>query len=88
MSLRKVEVVDATGPLAEYAQTMEDGPLVVTRDGQPIAVVISVENADLETVSLSNHPGFLELIERSRARQKREGGLTSAEMRALFASEP
>jgi len=81
MSLRK-------GPLAEYAQTMKDGPLVVTRDGQPIAVVISVENADLETLSLSNHPGFLELIERSRARQKREGGLSSAEMRALFASEP
>jgi len=88
MSLRKVEIVDATEPLAEYAQAMEEGPLVVTKDGQPIAIVISVENADLETVSLSNHPGFLDLIERSRALQKREGGLSSAEMRTLFASEP
>lgn len=88
MTLRKIEIADATEPLARYAQSMEEGPLVVTRDGQPIAVVISVDNTDLETVSLSNHPGFLEVIERSRERQKREGGLSSAEVRALFASEP
>ncbi len=88
MSLRKVDIADATEPLAQYAQEMENGLLVVTRDGQPIAVVIGVENADLETVSLSNHPGFLEIIERSRSRQKREGGLSSVEMRALFESEP
>lgn len=88
MTLRQVDIADATEPLAQYAQSMEEGLLVVTRDGQPIAVVIAVDNADLETVSLSNHPGFLEIIERSRARQKREGGLSSAEVRALFESEP
>jgi PHD/YefM family antitoxin component YafN of YafNO toxin-antitoxin module len=88
MTLRKVDIADATEPLAQYAQSMEDELLVVTRDGQPIAVVIGVENADLETVSLSHHPGFLEIIERSRDRQKREGGLSSAEVRALFESEP
>jgi len=88
MTLRKVELADATEPLARYAQTVDEGPLVVTKDGQPIAVVLSVDNADLETVALSNHPGFLEVIERSRDRQKREGGLSSAEVRALFASEP
>ena len=88
MTLRKVELADATEPLARYAQTVDEGPLVVTKDGQPIAVVLSVDNADLETVALSNHPGFLKVIERSRDRQKREGGLSSAEVRALFASEP
>jgi len=88
MTLRKVELADATEPLARYAQAVDKGPLVVTKDGQPIAVVLSVDNADLETVALSNHPGFLEVIERSRDRQKREGGLSSAEVRALFASEP
>jgi prevent-host-death family protein len=88
MTLRKVDLSDATKPLAQYAQTIDEGPLVVTKDGEPIAVVISVENSDLETVSLSNHPGFLDLIERSRARHEKEGGLSSAEMRALFESEP
>jgi hypothetical protein len=38
-------------------------------------------NADIETVSLSNNPKFLNLIERSRARQKSEGGISTEEMR-------
>jgi prevent-host-death family protein len=88
MTIRRVELADATEPLARYAQAVDEGPLVVTRDGEPIAVVLSIDNADLETVALSNHPRFLEVIERSRDRQKREGGLSSAAVRALFASEP
>ncbi|GFP20502.1 hypothetical protein HKBW3S03_02005, partial [Candidatus Hakubella thermalkaliphila] len=38
-------------------------------------------NADMETVSLSTNPQFLALIERSRARQQAEGGISSEEMR-------
>jgi hypothetical protein len=34
-----------------------------------------------ETLKLSTHPKFLALIERSRARQKAEGGISSDEMR-------
>jgi len=37
--------------------------------------------ADLETVTLSTNPQFLALIERSRVRQKSEGGISSTEMR-------
>jgi hypothetical protein len=44
-------------------------------------------NVDLETVVLSNHPKFLEVIERSRSRQETEGGISSDEMRRLFESE-
>jgi hypothetical protein len=42
---------------------------------------VSIPNADIETVSLSNNPKFIALIERSRARQKSEGGISSEEMR-------
>lgn len=84
--MRKVELADATESLAHYVQSMEEGPLVVTRYGRPIALLVSVADADVETVALSHHPGFLEAIERSRDRQKRGGGLSSAEVRALFAS--
>jgi hypothetical protein len=43
--------------------------------------VIAIENVDLETISLSTNPQFLALIERSRARQESEGGISSDEMR-------
>ena len=38
-------------------------------------------DADIEAVSLSNNPKFIALIERSRARQRSEGGISSEEMR-------
>jgi antitoxin (DNA-binding transcriptional repressor) of toxin-antitoxin stability system len=59
-------------------------PIVVTDRGRAIAAVISVSNADAETISLSQNPKFHTIINRSRARQKREGGLPSQEMRQRF----
>ncbi len=41
----------------------------------------SIKNVDLETTPLSTNPQFLALIERSRARQKAKGGISSDEMR-------
>jgi hypothetical protein len=35
---------------------------------------VPIANADVETVTLSTHPRFLALIERSRVRQNTEGG--------------
>ena len=56
-------------------------PVIITVGGQPIAALMAIENADLETVSLSTNPAFLALIERSRARHQAEGGLSSTEVR-------
>jgi hypothetical protein len=44
-------------------------------------VLVAYEFADIETVSLSSNPKFIALIERSRAKQKTEGGLSTDEMR-------
>lgn len=81
MTVRTIDIAEATRPLAEYAQQADTGPLVVTANGKPIAVILPIENADVETITLSESPQFLAIIERSRARQKREGGLTSAQVR-------
>jgi antitoxin (DNA-binding transcriptional repressor) of toxin-antitoxin stability system len=79
--MKRVEMAEATAPLSEYAQAVSQEPLIITIDGKPIAALVPIENADLETVALSTHPQFLALIERSRARQKVEGGISSEEMR-------
>lgn len=79
--MKTIELVQATAPLAEYAQEVSKEPIIITLGGKPVAALVPIENADLETVTLSTHPQFLALIERSRARQKAEGGISSAEMR-------
>ena len=79
--MKTLEMVKATAPLAEYAQNVGKEPVILTVRGKPVAALVAVENADWETVTLSTHPQFIALIERSRARQKAAGGISSEEMR-------
>ena len=62
--------------------------MVLTANGKPIAALIGIQNADMETVSLSNNPRFLALIERSRQRQKSDGGISTEQMRRRLNVKP
>ena len=88
MTTRTLELTEATRSLAEYAQQVDDGVIIVTRNGRPIAAVVALPNTDAETVKLSQNPQFLAIIERSRARQIHEGGISSADMRQRFNTTP
>lgn len=79
--MKTLEIDKATAPLADYARNLSQEPVVLTVAGKPVAALVAVENADLETVTLSTHPQFLALIERSRTRRKSQGGISSDEMR-------
>ncbi len=79
--MKTLEISKATASLAEYARGAKKETVIVTEDGKPIAALVPIENADDETVTLSTNPQFIALIERSRARQKADGGISSAEMR-------
>ncbi|OGQ82971.1 MAG: hypothetical protein A3F90_14315 [Deltaproteobacteria bacterium RIFCSPLOWO2_12_FULL_60_19] len=79
--MTKVELKKASGPLSEYAQKAKKGPIIVVKSGKPFAAVVPIRNADDETVSLSTDQKFLAIIERSRSRFKREGGVSSREIR-------
>ncbi len=80
-------MAQATQPLAEYAREVGKGPVVLTVAGKPVAALVSIENADMETVTLSTNPKFMALIERSRSRQEQEGGVSSDELRRRLGLE-
>jgi prevent-host-death family protein len=79
--MKIIELTEATETLATYAVKVAQEPVIITVKGKPVAALVAIENADLETVSLSTNPAFLALIERSRARHQAEGGRSSAEVR-------
>ncbi|PIU68044.1 MAG: hypothetical protein COS84_02095 [Armatimonadetes bacterium CG07_land_8_20_14_0_80_40_9] len=79
--MKTVEITKAKLPLANYTKDVIKEPVIVTIRGKPVAALVSIENADIETASLSNNPQFLALIERSRIRQKEKGGISTKEMR-------
>jgi prevent-host-death family protein len=79
--MKTVEIDDANMSLADYARKVKEEAFVVTDHGKPVAVLLPLENTDLETASLSSNPRFLELIERSRSRMNQEGGIPGDEVR-------
>lgn len=81
MTTRMIELIDATRPLAEYAEHAAEETLVITVNGQPIAAIVPIPNTDLETIALSSNPEFLALIARSREQQRTEGGITADVLR-------
>ncbi|MCU0545586.1 MAG: hypothetical protein MUE44_26015 [Oscillatoriaceae cyanobacterium Prado104] len=79
--MKIVEIAEATETLAKYASGLAQEPVIITSNGQPIAALVTLENVDIETISLSTNPKFIELIEQSRAKRRSEGGVSSEEMR-------
>ncbi len=85
--MKIIEITEAPNSLAEYTQEVTEGPVIVTVGGKPVAALVSIKNADLETVTLSTSPEFIDLIERSRARLRAEGGISTEEMRRRLGLE-
>jgi PHD/YefM family antitoxin component YafN of YafNO toxin-antitoxin module len=82
--MKTLEMARATAPLSEYAKHIDEGPLVLTRKGKPVAALMSLEGSDMESVSLSMNPKFIALIEEARAQHRAGLGVTSDEIRREF----
>ncbi len=78
---------DAKASLADYVDQINNDPIVVTVGDKPVAVLLPLDNIDLETLSLSLNPQFQAIIEHSRLRDETEGRLSSEEVRRMFAAE-
>ena len=79
--MKKIEMSKASGSLSEYTRQARKDPILVVKKGKPVAALVPIRNADAETASLSTNPQFLAIIERSRSRRKKHGGISSKEIR-------
>lgn len=76
-------------PLAEvkdkfsaYIDESRESPVVVTRNGRPVAMIIGItEEEDLDSLLLVHNPRFLQLLEEARQRVRVSGGVPLAELR-------
>ena len=64
--MTRVELTKATAPLGDYARKAKRGPLVLTRRGRPVALLRLLTHEERENFLVATHPGFVELIRRSR----------------------
>jgi prevent-host-death family protein len=80
--MKRIELSKASRSLSEYAQKARKQPIIVLKRGKPYAAVVPIRNADDETLALSTNRKFLKIISRSRARVKKEGGISAHELRS------
>ncbi len=81
----KIELKKATNPLCEYANARDFEPILLTSNGKPVAALIHVEAfSDREITSLGLNPKFMEIIEESRARAKKEGTRSLDDLKERF----
>lgn len=69
--MKKVEISEIYSLLEKDEKT--ELPLILTRNGQPVAALFPVEDFDMETLSISLNPKFINIIDKSRKSQKEEG---------------
>ena len=74
-------IADVKAKLSAYVDTSEkEGPVIITRNGRPVAVLISpTDEDDLESLVLARSPRFLARIERARRSIRQGKGLSEAE---------
>lgn len=76
-------------PLAEvkdrfsaYIEASKESPVVVTRNGRPVAMIIPIEDEDdLDSLLLAHNPRFIQLLEEARQRVHSTGGVPLTEFR-------
>ncbi len=65
-----------------YIDESRESPIVVTRNGRPVAMIIAIEDEDdLDNMLLVHNQRFVQLLEEARERVRVTGGVSLAEFR-------
>ena len=74
--MKIASVADVKAHLGAYLKESQEGPVVVTRNGKAVAVLLAVNDDDeLERLVLAHSPKFQALLDKSRRRIEETGGI-------------
>ncbi len=79
--MNRIELEKTTLTVPDLAELAKQGPVILMRNGKPLAAVKDLSGSDWEAVSLANNPRFLALIEESRRSYREQGGIGIEEIR-------
>lgn len=80
--MRIAPLADVKARLSAYVDECGDtGPIVITRNGKPVAVLLApTDDDDLERLILARSPRFRELLDRSRQSIAEGKGLSEEQL--------
>lgn len=74
--MKIASVADVKARLSACLKESEEGPVIVTRNGKPVAVLLGVTDEDeLERLVLAYSPKFQAILEKSHSQIDKTGGI-------------
>lgn len=74
--MKTASVAALKARLNDYLEQSQQGPVIVTRRGKPVAALVALTDEDeLERLMLSQSPKFRAIVERSRRQIEESGGI-------------
>jgi prevent-host-death family protein len=74
--MKIASVADIKARLSAYLKESKEGPVIVTRNGKAVAVLLAVTDDDeLERLVLAHSPKFQALLDKSRRQIEQTGGI-------------
>jgi antitoxin (DNA-binding transcriptional repressor) of toxin-antitoxin stability system len=70
----RFEPTSSSKKTVEYAANLDEGMLVLTEDGEPVAALVPIDRDDVDSLSLAGNAKFQPILE--SARRERAAGRT------------
>jgi prevent-host-death family protein len=86
--MRIASVADVKAKLSGYIEASKEGPIVVTKNGKPAAVLLSVQDEDeLERILLAHSPKLQHILEQAELQIRAGQGIDHDRFWAEIESE-
>jgi hypothetical protein len=82
--MKVIELGKKHSSLPALLRLLKKQPLVLTKNGKPLAALLDVARDDLETLSLRTNSKFRDYLRRCRARHQTEGGTALETLRVKY----
>ena len=84
--MKIASLAEIKNKLSFYVNAARQSPVIITRNGKPVAAIVPIEDEDdLDSLMLAHSPRFQKLLADADERIKRSGGIPLAEVKRRLA---
>src|SRR4051812_8869461 len=80
--MKVVAIEGSTLSVSQLVELVSEGPVILTRGGEPLVAVRDIAGSDWESTSLAENPRFQAIIEDARRGYRASGGIGLDDLRA------